>query len=122
MSGADIAREIADAIRSVGTEVGEGEFDVVLVRPPALPVNPWDAPGGEPEQFTIPAIVGSFKRGLVDGTLIRATDKRVMLASEGIEPTTADKVVIGGITHAIVSVMPLAPSGVDLMYEVQARA
>lgn len=59
----------------------------------------------------------------IDGTLIMRGDKLVYLSTAGlsIEPSTADKVVIGGEEHAIVNVKPLSPAGLVVFYEIQAR-
>lgn len=58
----------------------------------------------------------------VSGTLIEQTDRRVIIASSGlvISPTTADKIVIGGVEHAIKSVQPLQPdpAGTVVYWEV----
>ncbi|MCD1266067.1 hypothetical protein B5M44_19150 [Shinella sumterensis] len=59
----------------------------------------------------------------IDGTLIMRGDKLVYLSTAGlsIEPSTADKVVIGGEEHAIVNVKPLSPAGLVVFWEAQAR-
>lgn len=69
------------------------------------------------------AVVLNYDNRDVDGTRVLATDKRVMLskASLSIEPGPQDRLVIGGVEHGIVSVMPLAPGGTTLLYEIQAR-
>jgi hypothetical protein len=60
----------------------------------------------------------------VDGTVIRRTDRKMMVSTQGltIEPTTSDQIVIAGKTFAIVGVKPLSPGGVALYFEIQARA
>jgi len=59
----------------------------------------------------------------IDGTLIMRGDTLLYLSTAGlsIEPSTADKVVIGGEEHAIVNVKPLSPAGLVVFWEVQAR-
>lgn len=59
----------------------------------------------------------------IDGTLIMRGDKLIYLSTAGltIEPSTADKLVIGGEEHAIVNVKPLSPAGLVVFWEVQAR-
>lgn len=59
----------------------------------------------------------------IDGTLIMRGDKLVYLSTAGlsVEPSTADKVLIGGEEHAIVNVKPLSPAGLVVFWEVQAR-
>jgi hypothetical protein len=58
---------------------------------------------------------------MIDGTLIRAEDRRVMVAVGTTVPLVSDRLRIGTTTYQIVSVMETAPSGVALFYEVQAR-
>lgn len=59
----------------------------------------------------------------IDGTLIMRGDKLVYLSTAGlsIEPSTADKVMIGGEEHAIINVKPLSPAGLIVFWEIQAR-
>lgn len=60
----------------------------------------------------------------IDGTLIKASDKKVYISAKGlaIVPLTTDRLMIGVSAHTIVRVMPLNPAGVDVYFEVQARA
>jgi hypothetical protein len=60
----------------------------------------------------------------IDGTLIVRGDKLVYLSTAGlsIEPSTADKLVIGGEEHAIVNTKPLSPAGLIVFWEIQGRA
>lgn len=60
----------------------------------------------------------------IDGSLIRATDKRVLIAKADlmIEPLQSDGLVIGGKAYSIMNVSPLSPGGTVVLYEVQARA
>lgn len=57
-----------------------------------------------------------------NGTLIQAKDRKVLIATDGltIEPTDADKLVIGSAVYSIVSVKPLSPAETVILYEVQA--
>lgn len=123
MSGADIAREVAAALREVAGEVGDGEFLVTLKTPTGGSATPWGGVAPSVTEQEIPAMVSSYPASMIDGTLIRATDKRVMIAAEnGGVPTTAATLEISGVNHEIVSVDTLSPSGVALYYIVQARA
>lgn len=122
MSGDQIAREVADALREVAAEVGDGTFLVTLRVVTGEPVNPWDTDTSASQNFEVPAMVSDYPRDMIDGTLIRATDKRVLIAAEnGTVPTTSMIAVISGVEHTIVSVDELAPSGVALYYECQCR-
>jgi hypothetical protein len=84
----------------------------------------WDP--GPPVPTTSPCtlVVLKFDNKDIDGTLIKASDKKVYIAAKGlsIAPTTTDKVMIGGVSHTIVRVMPLNPAGINVYFEIQARA
>lgn len=122
MTGASIAQEVSAALIEVATDVGAGEFVVTLSQPAAQPVNPWDPPAGTPTENDIPAMVQNYPLGMIDGTLIRAEDRKVMLAATGPRPTVADKLTIGGKEYAIVNIREISPSGTALYYECQCRA
>jgi len=67
-------------------------------------------------------MIGQFNRNMIDGTLIRATDKRVMIAGTAPKPLTSWTVTIAGQVHSIVEVMETAPAGEPLYFVLQARA
>lgn len=56
----------------------------------------------------------------VDGTLVEATDKMIYVSVAGlpIALTTADRVTIGGKSHAMKIVKPLSPAGTTVVYEI----
>jgi hypothetical protein len=58
-----------------------------------------------------------------DGTLIMVGDKKAFVAVEGvtIEPTTADRLIIDGESHAIMDVLPLKPGATVVCWEMQVR-
>jgi len=122
VSGDSIAREVDDALREVARDVGDGSFLVTLKTPAGGSATPWGTTADTFTESELPAMVSSYPFDMIDGTLIRATDKRVMVSAVGAVPTTADKLEIDGVDHAIVMVKPLAPSGVPLFYECQCRA
>jgi hypothetical protein len=122
MSGADIQREVDAALREVARDVGDGEYLVTLVEPATLPQNPWDVQTGAPVTYSVPAMVSSYPASMIDGTLIQATDKRVLLSARGPTPEVDWRIVIDGVSHAIMMLKPLQPSGVPLYWEAQARA
>ena len=128
MSGSQIAAEVAAALREVARDVGDGAFIVTLLRGPDEPETPWDAGNyGEPQDYELPALVQNYGgkgfdgQAIIDGTLIQADDKRVLLPATGPQPTTSDRLLIGGVSYAIVSIRETAPSGVAIYYECQAR-
>lgn len=59
----------------------------------------------------------------VTDTLIQRGDRMIYLSTEGlsITPTLADKVLIGGIEHAIVDIQLLSPGGTVVFWQLQVR-
>jgi hypothetical protein len=121
MSGAQIAAEVAAALREVARDVGDGEFLVTILTPASSPANPWDTPPGAPTETELPAMVQDYPQSMIDGTLIQQNDRRVMLAATELKPDTADKLQIGSVVYRILNVREVGPSGVALYYELQAR-
>lgn len=60
---------------------------------------------------------------LIDGTSIQRGDKKVVLAAQGlaVEPDTGDLLLIGGVEFNVISVQPVAPAGVVVIYILQVR-
>jgi hypothetical protein len=77
-----------------------------------------------PTPYACTLTVLRFDNKDIDGTLIKVTDKKVYIVAKGlaIVPITTDKLAIGGVSHTIVRVMALNPAGVNVYFEVQARA
>ena len=68
------------------------------------------------------AVVIDYDQKMIDGTLIRNGDKRVYMSVVGVAlPLAADLFVWQGVTYSVMAVKPLAPSGVNVFYELQAR-
>ncbi|SCB25379.1 hypothetical protein [Rhizobium multihospitium] len=59
----------------------------------------------------------------VADTLIHRGDRMVYLSTEGLSvtPTLADKVLIGGVEHAIIDIQPLSPGGTVVFWQLQVR-
>jgi hypothetical protein len=121
MSGSQIQREVAAGIKEAALATSDGGFSIVLLQGPNNKQVPWGEQSGEPEETELDGIVSRYPRGLVDGTLIRAEDLKVLLEATGPRPTVADKLRMDGDEYAIESIMDLSPGGVPLYYEVQAR-
>ncbi len=66
---------------------------------------------------------GSVGQNFFNGTLVQTDDQFIMLAASGlvIDPASGDLLIIGGVTFTIVTMIPVRPGGVDLMYRVLAR-
>lgn len=120
MSGEDLAAEVAAALREAGAAVGDGALLATLTRTPQK-VNPWDAAPADPTTHSVAVVVAAYSTGQVDGTLIQAQDRRVLIEAAGVSPAAHDMLTIGGVVYNIITVATLAPGGVDLMYEAQCR-
>ena len=119
MSGADIAAEVAAAIREVGADVGAGALIASLIRPAAQPQNPWDAPAGEPTTYNLPVMDEGIKLRHDAGTLVQRRAHMLMVPALGIVPLTSDRINLRGREYAVLAVDTLAPGGVDRYYEVE---
>lgn len=74
--------------------------------------------------YACEVVVTNYAQSAIDGTLIHQNDRKVLLSTKGltITPTDGDKITVAGLTFEIVSLKPLAPGGVNVLWEVQARA
>jgi hypothetical protein len=70
------------------------------------------------------AIVSGYKDFFINGTSIKAGDKRFTVAASGLGcvPTTTDKLIQAGKPWTIVNVDTVGPGGVPILFKVQARA
>ncbi|WP_247996664.1 hypothetical protein [Brucella tritici] len=84
--------------------------------------DPWD-PGTSDTDYPCTLVALDYDQKDVDGTLIKSTDKKVYVAVAGlpIQPTTTDKVIIGGVVSTIVEAKPLNPAGIIVYWQLQAR-
>lgn len=106
-----IAAEVATALQEVG-------FTATLKRKGAK-TGPEYAPVYGPDvEHNVTVMQDTISLGLIDGSMIRAGDKLVMMAAGGVVPTTADRIM----GMAVMRVEPFAPGDVDLFYEVLLRA
>ena len=68
------------------------------------------------------AVVSQFNKGEVDGTLVLATDVKVVAdAVKAIAKEDADQILIGGKAHRIIDIKEINPAGTPLAYIIQAR-
>ncbi|KNY21589.1 hypothetical protein [Methylobacterium sp. ARG-1] len=82
-------------------------------------------PGGaaEPTDHPCTLVVLDYSEQERASSLIEQTDRKVLIARAGldIEPTNDDALVIGGEEFQIITVMPLAPGPVTVLWTAQAR-
>ncbi|GAA5540447.1 hypothetical protein [Brucella sp. NBRC 113783] len=84
--------------------------------------DPWN-PGTSDTDYPCTLVALEYDQKDIDGTLIKSTDNKVYVATKGltIQPTTTDKVIIGGVVSTIVEAKPLNPAGTVVYFELQAR-
>lgn len=72
---------------------------------------------------TVSAVFTEYDQKDIDGTLIKAGDKRAMISASGIAsaPDTADQVTDGSLKYSIISVSTIQPGGTPLIYYLQLR-
>ncbi|WFU07650.1 hypothetical protein QA646_09930 [Rhizobium sp. CB3090] len=75
------------------------------------------------EDFACSLVDLDQSQSYIADTLIQRGDRMVYLSIEGlsITPTLADKVLIGGIEHAIIDIQPLSPGGTVVFWQLQVR-
>ena len=121
MSGAQIAAEVNAALAEASIATGSGTYTVTLLEPAAQPTNPWDSPAGLPIEHEVNAVISDYPLSMIDGTLIRQGDKRLMVSATGPAPKVNWRVISGDVNYAIMMVREIGPGGVALYYELQAR-
>lgn len=114
-----IAGEVDTALKSIGsTDAG---FLALLERPASSGGDPWNPTPDALQTASVAIVLSEFTNDEIDGTTILATDKKVLVSATGMEPKPGDMLTISGAKHQVINSKPLAPAGVAVMYEVQAR-
>lgn len=58
----------------------------------------------------------------IDGTLVRQGDKRVLVSPRvAARPKPGDGLLIGAVTHTVITAKPLEPAGETTLWTLQAR-
>lgn len=74
--------------------------------------------------YAVNGVVQAYKESRVDGSIIRRGDKQVIVAGNALtfapDPDT-DRLLIGGVDHAVVNVEEENPGGLALVYTLQVR-
>lgn len=109
-----IASEVADAIGSVG-------FTATLSRKTSGPELPWDLPATGAVEFSVTIVDSGWRQVYGPGMVLRAAHM-VTVAAEGTVPAVGDTLTFKGLQHHILRVDPLAPGGVDLLYDIEVEA
>ena len=78
-----------------------------------------------PETVTtqnVTAVCIDYATEFIDGSIIIRGDKQVFLSPKGIiAPAAGDKFTWQGAEYSVIAVTPLAPAGVTVLIEMQAR-
>lgn len=111
----DYSRSVATANRLIDKFGQAG-----AIRRTTMGGDPWE-PTPTDTDYPCTLVVMNFSLHERESTLIGATDKRVYIATEGveIEPTNSDKIVVDGTAHEIVRISPLNPGGTVVYWEAQ---
>ncbi len=93
--------------------------------------DPWNPTGaGAPVDYPVKLAVDpdGYTASAVAGSRIQITDKKVYVSTENIDPTkvldepkVSDRLIVGSVSHEIISVKPMDPAGTVVMWEVAAR-
>lgn len=69
------------------------------------------------------ALVLGFSAEKIDGVRVFRSDRRVVMDPKGLEiaPRAGDAVILGGVNHAVVDVMPIPAVGTVCLYVLHAR-
>jgi hypothetical protein len=118
-----IAQRVDNGLKKVGsTDAG---FTATLSQTTVTGGNPWDPGSGTTTTVNtnVTIVVSEYAVSEIDGTTIQAGDRKVLMtAIAGVEPKPSDVLTISGTAYTVINAMPLAPAGVAVMYEVQARS
>lgn len=75
--------------------------------------------GGTPTTFTIRGVFINYRDDRVDGSVIRAGDRQLLVSATGSETTPAIGDLVGGLK--LVNVRAFAPNGTNAAWSCQAR-
>lgn len=120
MSAFDYSRTVETAERLI-TRYGQLGF----IRRTGEPTGPdYDPTPGVETEYAARFVVTEYDSREIDGSRIRASDKKVLLSVKGltIDPTTSDLLVEhDGSTLSIVDADPLKPAETIVLWTLQAR-
>ena len=120
MSGAQIAAEISAALREAAFDAGNGDFTVRLKPAAAGQQTPWDAPETASDPINLAGLDDNIREIYIQGSQATRLARMILVeAIEGVVPRNGDKLEVGGKDHLVLMVMPTAPFGVPVLYEVE---
>jgi len=116
--GTDLAAEIAAALAEGGAATGDGPFTVTLEKAGTQTGPDYDPVIGPPTEHTLTALADTWKVRDGNGNLTGETMRVLTIEASGIVPIKGEWLVVSGQRVRIGEVMPFAPGGVDLLYDV----
>jgi hypothetical protein len=99
-------------------DVAQGRTKWTLIASPFTVV--YADPAGIPVDIAGHVIEKAYQQKEIDGTTVMANDRR-FLSSDLPLPTTADKLVVGGVILTIVSVSAIQPGDTTIVRTLQCR-
>lgn len=89
--------------------------------------DPWDPGSGTTTttDTTVTVAVIDWANNEIDGTLIRSTDRHVLMSAQGLDVTPAlgDQLIVGSETLSLVKPLKqINPGGTVVVYDMNARA
>lgn len=112
---AAIAAEVSGALAEVG-------FQATIDRTTGGAETPWGTEAATVTTYSVTVVddgIKSLTQPQIDGTLIVRTSRVLTIATGSVIPAMGDTITLHGQEHAITAVMPLAPGGVALLFEVE---
>lgn len=109
-----IAAEVAEGLGEVGVAAR-------IVRKGEQTGPAYNPTFGPDELFPVTIVYDEYDTDEIDGTLILATDLKIIMSATNVVPTPADK-LRADKDYSIQRVMPLQPGGTPVMWELQCRA
>lgn len=121
--GAKIAAKVAIALAKAGAATGDGPLIATLRRASIKQATPWDAPVDiAGDVFSVTILDDGIKNRYDGGSLIVRQVRVLTIGATGVVPAMSDLITVRGVEHRVTAVMPLAPGGTDLLYEVEIAA
>lgn len=126
-NGTDIAAEIAAALIEGATATGSGEYFATLEKPGSKTGPAYNPTIGDPTYHRLTVLEDWQQQGDQSGTVVGQALHKLMVAATGPVPEKDDRIALGVLPqnasggsewHEIIDVMPTAPGGEALMYEV----
>lgn len=110
-----VASEIAAGLAEVG-------YAATVTRPAQTATAPHDVtPEGAATQFTVTVLDDGIKDRYEAGSLVASQVHMITIGATGYVPQKRDRIALSGGDFEFVQIMPTAPGGVDLLYEIEVK-